>query len=63
MKYFHEISNKEYLEVIRSEQPIKYLKPEWCTFKDALDLEKGCYSLLRHIIEKKTDCNGCKDKK
>jgi hypothetical protein len=66
MKYFHELTDKEYLSLRRDgdvfmDALTKFSEPPWCKNKNALNFKDGCYSLLNHSISKKVDCNHCSD--
>jgi len=51
-KYFHELTDKEYQELIIDKSLTindvmeQFAQPYWCTYPEALEGEMGCWSLV-----------------
>jgi hypothetical protein len=63
MKYFHEITDKEYKEMLKKRHDYKWLqknynRPKWCIMHAAL-ISDGCWALLNRDIKEVKDCEGC----
>lgn len=68
-KYFHELSKEEISELQKKKVGWGYIRdnfkqPKWCSYPDALDFERGCWTLteLYHGISKircELDCAKC----
>lgn len=64
MKYFHELTKKEYKKLVNKKISYAELarlhpQPIWCNYPDAVMGMMGCWSLVGFMIKKEDDCKNC----
>ena len=64
MKYFHELTKKEYKKLVKekityAELAKRHPQPKWCNYPNATEGAMGCWSLTDFKIAQKEDCKGC----
>lgn len=64
VKYFHELSEDEFKELVKSkitykQLEIDYPQPIWCDYPHATNGDFGCWSLYDLKIHDIKDCKNC----
>ena len=64
MKYFHELTDDEFQELVKAgvrwcDLPEIHPQPVWCQYPDALNAEMGCWSLVYRTGVNKDYCKKC----
>lgn len=64
MKYFHELTDKEFQTLMKdgitwNHLPQIHPQPEWCQYSNALDGPMGCWSLTTRRVKNKDFCKRC----
>jgi hypothetical protein len=64
-KYFHELTDEEYKELIIDKSLTindvmeQFSQPDWCTYPGALRGEMGCWSLIDRQVINREYCEKC----
>lgn len=64
IKHFHELTRKEFEDLIDSkitygQLAIDYPQPKWCRYPEATNGDLGCWSLMSFRVTGKDFCKKC----
>ena len=64
IKYFHELTKKEFKELVKKKYTWgrlekDYPQPTWCNYPEATRGLMGCWSLVDFRIKKEKHCKNC----
>ena len=63
MKYFHELTKKEFLKLVGKitwEELAKlHPQPPWCQYPNAIEGFMGCWSLMKFMVKNEEYCKKC----
>jgi len=68
VKYYHELTKKEYSELVKkkltwSQLEKLYPQPDWCNYYGATRGLFGCWSLVGHRVTDENFCMNCDARK
>ncbi len=64
MKYFHELTEEQRLELMKDSMTLgemmeQYSQPDWCEYPNALESIMGCWGLFYGSVKKDEKCKTC----